>query len=49
VTSGQIVVAIVAYVLMAAYVVVTLRTGGRRSPADVLARTEVRRPQPETA
>ena len=49
VTSGQIVVATVAYVLMAAYVVVTLRTGGRRSPADLLARTEVRRRQPETA
>jgi uncharacterized RDD family membrane protein YckC len=49
VTSGQIVVATVAYVLMAAYVVVTLRTGGRRSPADLLARTEVRRRQPERA
>jgi hypothetical protein len=43
VTSGQIVVAILAYVLLAAYVVVTLRSGGRRSPADLLARTEVRR------
>lgn len=49
VTSGQIFVAILAYVLMAAYVVVTFRTAGRRSPADLLARTEVRRRQPEIA
>ena len=49
VTSGQIAVAIVAYVLMAAYVVVTLRTGGRRSPADLLAGTEVRRRPPARA
>ena len=47
VTSGQIVLAILAYVLIAAYVVVTFRSEGRRSPADLLARTEVRRTQPE--
>ena len=49
VTGGQIMVAILAYVLMAAYVIVTYRTGGRRSPADVLARTEVRRRATERA
>ena len=43
VTSGQVVMALMAYALMAGYVVVTLRSGGRRSPADHLARTEVRR------
>ena len=42
VTTAQIVVASTAYVLIGAYVVVTWRTGGRRSPADIVARTEVR-------
>jgi hypothetical protein len=42
VTSGQIVLASLAYILIAAYVVVTLRGGGGRSPADRLAGTEVR-------
>ncbi len=50
VTSGQIVVGIGAYVLMAVYIVVTFRSAGRRSPADMLARTEVvRQHQPEIA
>jgi hypothetical protein len=49
VTGGQILVAISAYVLIATYVVVTFRGAGRRSPADLLARTEVCRRAPAVA
>jgi RDD family len=49
VTASQIVVAAIAYLLVAAYVVVTLWTGGRRSPADLAAATEVRRREPAPA
>jgi hypothetical protein len=42
VTAGQVAVAVAAYALLAGFVIITYRTEGRRSPADLAAGTEVR-------